>query len=339
MSLLGSLVGGLIGAGSQAQTDQTNYKIAMENLNYQRERNAIEDARYQDETSYNRAFAEDERNYQRAFAEDERAYNRALQQEIFNREDTALERQASSLSSMGINPLSQQMNGLGAGQALTPSSPGVEASAPGMSSRGGQALHNDMKFNNILSGISPVMSMMDTINGLKTGEYQRDLLKSQRDKQILDNQEKEMDNLIKAKKHGIKVDEDGNLSIQDFNHTVQDFEDVDYKDRNASSERNERENTFQAEYGTHDNSPKEEQVITALENQMENNNPIGRAIDPVLKTYNALKNPLGSAILGLVATADTVLKNKKESKKNEDKRPFWKNWFQTPEEMEKNYRR
>ena len=89
-------------------------KINDENLQYQRERNAIEDARYEEETAYNRAFAEDERAYNRAFAEEEQAYNRAfaederayqrdwsqnerdyqrsLQQKIFEREDTAIAR-------------------------------------------------------------------------------------------------------------------------------------------------------------------------------------------------------------------------------------------------------
>ena len=48
-----------------------------------KERNKIEDARYEDETAYNRAWAEDERNY-----------NRALQERLFEREDTAITRQA-----------------------------------------------------------------------------------------------------------------------------------------------------------------------------------------------------------------------------------------------------
>lgn len=339
MSAIGAFLGGLFGlAGTQIQNN-SNYDIARMNLDYQRERNAIEDERYENETAYNRAFAEDERDYQRKFAEDERAYNRALQQEIFNREDTALERQASSLSQMGINPLSQQMNGLGAGQALTPSIAPSGVSEPSFSSRGGQALHNDMRYENLLNGISPIMSMMDTINGLKTGEYQRDLLRSQRDRQDLENQEKIMDNLIKANQYGISFDSDGNISIKPFNHLKQDFEDVEYKDKSASADRNQRENVFQNEYSTHDNSSKEELILTALENQLENNNPLGRAVDPILKTYNAFKNPLGTGLLTLIGLGATKIKKYAESKKNDDKKPFWKNWFQTPSEMEENYRR
>ena len=40
-------------------------KINDQNLAFQRERNQIEDTRYQEETAYNRAFAEDERAYNR----------------------------------------------------------------------------------------------------------------------------------------------------------------------------------------------------------------------------------------------------------------------------------
>lgn len=165
-----------------------NAEIANENLNYQRERNEIEDARYDEETAYNRAFAENERDYQRAFAEEQRDYDRALQQKIFDREDTALERQASSLSKLGINPLSQNMSGLGAGQALQSSAP-VGATAPGLSARGGSPLNNQFKMQD--SGMLPILSSMlslaDTVNGIETGKYQRDALALQNDKMFLNN--------------------------------------------------------------------------------------------------------------------------------------------------------
>ena len=126
------------------KTNEVNKEIADENLQYQRERNAIEDARYEEETAYNRTFAEDERDYQRRFAEENRDYERALQQQIFEREDTAIERQAAQLSKLGINPLTQSLNGLGSGAVVSQSMPG--ASAPGASSaRGGSALHNDFQ--------------------------------------------------------------------------------------------------------------------------------------------------------------------------------------------------
>lgn len=228
------------------QTNEVNKEIAEENLEYQRERAAIEDERYEEETAYNREFAEnerdyqrefaederdyqreqdnyakefaeDERDYQRAFAEDERAYqrdfaenereyNRALQERLFEREDTALERQASSLSKLGINPLSQQMNGLGAGAIVGGTSPGSasagsaaapsrsgssagKSSAPGASGRGGQALHNDFKMQDmgVLQALAPLASLANSVNSVATGAAQRDLIAAQRDKQLLDN--------------------------------------------------------------------------------------------------------------------------------------------------------
>lgn len=154
------------------RTNDVNQDIASQNLAYQRERNEIDDARYLEERDYNRAFAEDER-----------AYNRALQERLFEREDTAQIRQAQQLSSMGINPLSQQLNGAGAGQVVG------SASAPVDSSRGGSALHNDFQMQDmgVMQALAPLASLANTINQVATGQGQRDLLRTQIDRQNLDN--------------------------------------------------------------------------------------------------------------------------------------------------------
>lgn len=169
------LFSSLINYQANDRTNKANKEIAEMNLEYQKERNKIEDARYEEETSFNRAWAQDDREYERA-----------LQQQIFDREDTALERQADSLSKMGINPLSQNMQGLGAGQAVTP------AVAPTSSTRGGTALNNDFKKQApqmAFDMIGPMLSLADTLNGVKTGQYQRDALALQNDKQFLENLE------------------------------------------------------------------------------------------------------------------------------------------------------
>lgn len=235
--------------GATGQLSQE--KINEENLQYQRERNAIEDARYDEETAYNRAFAENERTYQRgrdnladqryqeelgynrAFAEDERAYQRAfsaeeqaynrafaenerdyqrnwalnqrdyersLQQKIFEREDTAIARQADALRAQGINPLSQNMNGLGAGSLVSstsaprssysssssgsssaPSSPGFSggsmAPIPGLSNRGGKALQKAMITSQGINGLlGPILQTMNSIDNLRGSGLQRDIL-------------------------------------------------------------------------------------------------------------------------------------------------------------------
>lgn len=171
------------------EANDTNKAIADENLEYQRERNEIEDSRYEDETSYNRAFQEEERDYQRAFAEDERAYNRALQERLFAREDTAQLRQAEQLSQLGINPLSQQLNGAGAGQVVGSSGAGSPVGNPSASARGGQALHNDFRAipGGIEGALSALSGLANTVNGVATGQYQRDSLALENDRQYLEN--------------------------------------------------------------------------------------------------------------------------------------------------------
>ena len=145
----GAVAGAAITAGvasnNAKRANSTNKAIADQNLEYQKERNKIEDARYEEETAYNRAWATDERDYNRAWAEDEREYNRALQDEIFAREDTSYERTAQDMSNAGLNPLS--MSGAdGAGSVISSSTAPSAQSAPVPSARGGQALQNNFQY-------------------------------------------------------------------------------------------------------------------------------------------------------------------------------------------------
>lgn len=237
------------------QTNHVNREVATDNLNYQKERASIEDARYADETAYNRAFAEDQRDYERA-----------LQQQIFDREDTALERQASSLSSMGINPLSQQLNGLGAGQALSaspaPSASGRSAEVP-QDGFQAQTPKFDLNFGGMLDEVN-------AIDNLNTRGVQRDLLRQQKTAQELANQEKAIENLIKMDKYDISVDKDGNLILnRKFKNKEQDTAELEYRDKTSSVERNERENKHQIDFGTHDNSSTRSNDISDVARQAE----------------------------------------------------------------------
>lgn len=235
--------------GATGQLSQE--KINDENLQFQKERNEIEDARYEEETAYNRAWAENERDYQRgrdtladeryqdelnynrSFAEDERAYQRAfsaeeqsynrawaenerdyqrnwslnqrdyersLQERIFEREDTAIARQAEALRALGINPLSQSMNGLGAGSVVSsssapnsgysgtspasssaPASPsysgGSSTPAPALSGRQGKALQKAMITSQGINGLlAPILQTLNNIDNLRGAGTQRDIL-------------------------------------------------------------------------------------------------------------------------------------------------------------------
>lgn len=180
MGLLGSILGGFTDIFTSLTGQQTQRDINDQNINFQRERNQIEDARYQEETAYNRAFAEDERAYQRDWAQNERDYQRNLQQTIFDREDTAIARQAEALRAQGINPASQNMNGLGAGSVVSSSSPASQTSAPTLSGRGGQALQKAMITSQGINGLlTPILQTLNTIENLKGNGIQRDVLNAQ----------------------------------------------------------------------------------------------------------------------------------------------------------------
>lgn len=309
------------------KTNEVNREIAEANLQYQRERNAIEDARYEEETAYNRAFAEDERDYQRRFAEENRDYERALQQQIFEREDTAIERQASQLSKLGINPLSQNMSGLGSGAVVSQSMPG--SSAPGaMSSRGGTALHNDfqMQDSGLLGLASPLMSLINGFDNINTNGVQRDALAEQRDGQILENQAKAIDNLIKADKNDININDDGSVSLRrSFSNKEQDFNRVEFTDKNATSERNERENKFQKDYGVSDKTPSPIRIATEIEKRANEPNKFEeKRSGQVLDLYKkSLLDPLftvGKAIGSTAESAVGLFRNLINKKKNQSKK-------------------
>lgn len=196
MGFLSGIFSGISNMVTGLTGQQTQRDINDENLQYQRERNEIEDARYEEETAYNRAFAEDERDYNRAFAENERNYQREwasnerdyqrnLQQQIFEREDTAIARQAEALRAQGINPASQNMNGLGAGSVVSSSAPGSSSgpgsmSAPALSGRGGKALQKAMITSTGINGLlTPILQTLNTIDTIKSNGVQRDVLNAQ----------------------------------------------------------------------------------------------------------------------------------------------------------------
>ena len=316
--------------------NDVNQQIANQNLQYQKDRNAIEDARYNEETSYNRRFAEDERAYNRAFAENERAYNRAfaeeqrdynraLQQQIFEREDTAIERQAQSLSKLGINPLSQSMNGLGAGQVVSSSMPSSSSSPsssiPSASSRGGQALNNDFIMQDS-GNLSAILSLLNSIENINTNGIQRDLLREQKDYQRLQNEAQVIENNYLAEKRSAEIadlksstkSKEGNEKRSEEKHPY------DVENIKATAERNERENQFQKDWILTDKSSGKSHTIADIaqlflsssENQknMTKNSPINNITDALTNSATIIANSL----------AETFNASKEAFKKSRKKR-------------------
>ena len=330
MSLLfgsGSLIESLVNPPQwwdyfkNGRTNEVNQDIANQNLDYQRERNAIEDARY-----------EDERDYNRAFAEDERAYQRALQQQIFDREDTAIERQANQLSKLGINPLSQQMNGLDAGAPVSASS------APSDSARGGSALHNDfqMQDSGILSMISPIMSLANSMSNLNTEGLQRDSLREQNDYQRLLNQEKALQNKFLENK--LTQEEEARTEENRHKKSINPSEE---KSAQASAERNQRENVFQEKYGVTDNSSTVARIATDTTAQAE------RFMYGIGEASKQASDVSNSALKALANGAKQKIKDFSDSIKNawnNDKQRFsrFKNWYKahsySADELQKLYK-
>lgn len=318
------MLDGLFGMLGSLYSDTVNQGIADENMAYQRERNEIEDARYEEEKAYNRAFVEDERNYQRAFAEDERAYQRALQQQIFDREDTAIERQANQLSKIGINPLSQQMNGLDVGSPVSASAPGV-SSSPGSSARGGEALHNDFQMSElgILGSIEPIMSLVNSMSNLNTQGLQRDALREQNDYQRLLNQEKALQNRFLEKK--LTQEEEARTEDNRHKKVINPSEETNVQ---ATAERNQRENVFQEQYGVTDNSDRVTRIATDTTAQAER---FMYGLDRASKQAGDVST---SALKALAAGAKQKIQDFSDSIKNawnNDKKRFsrFSNWYKS----------
>ena len=314
--------------------NDANLQIANQNLQYEKERNAIEDARYKEETAYNRAFAEDERAYNRRFAEEEREYNRALQQQIFEREDTAIERQAQSLSKLGINPLSQSMNGLGAGQAISTSSPSPSFS-PSMSSRGGQALHNDFIMQDS-GNLSAILSLLNSVENINTNGIQRDLLREQKDFQRLQNEAQSIENNYLAEKRAAEIadlrsstkSKEGNEKRSEEKHPYE------VEDIKATAERNERENKFQKDWNLTDNTNNKARsgadiaqlfsTTTEKQKNMTENSP-----------FNSIKDTLSNSAKIIADSLAEIFNSSKEDFKKFRKKS--RKWIYSPSEFEKAY--
>lgn len=145
------------------QTNKTNREIAEQNLQFQREN---------------------------------LDYQKELQQQIFEREDTAYQRTKQDMINAGLNPLSMQStNGSGEAIATTPLNNNFQAQMPAPMQKENTL---DSPLQHILNILGTSTSVAGAISNISQMGLRRDLLQSQIDSQNIDN-------LIKAKSHGVDL--------------------------------------------------------------------------------------------------------------------------------------
>lgn len=126
----------------------------------------------------NKGIAEQNLGFQRENLE----YQKALQQEIFNREDTAYQRTKADMLAAGLNPLSMQStNGAGEAIATSPLNNNFQAqqSAP-MQAPTYQKAQTMMSPIQALSSFSSILgTVVNSVESIKTGTLNRDNIRQQ----------------------------------------------------------------------------------------------------------------------------------------------------------------
>lgn len=132
MGLASSLINGAMNLGSTIITNQANEKVAKQNLDFQKE------------------------NLE---------YQKDLQQQIFEREDTAYQRKVSDLIAAGINPaVAATGSGSAAGSVVST-----------------QALHNDMKYQAPQFNLGSAIDTLKSLKQIASIEEQIKVAKEQAD--------------------------------------------------------------------------------------------------------------------------------------------------------------
>ena len=311
--MIGSIESSNINKEAQDETNRQNYAQWFQEMQYKKNRDKIADERYAEELAYNRDFAEENRDYNRAFAQEEQAYQRQLQQQIFEREDTALERQASQLSELGINPASQQLNGLGAGSVVSQSQAPQNVSAPVQPNHSVSDIPPQFRaqaFTNFaLQGLEPSLEFLNQLNGVKTNNIQRDLIRQEVNKQKLENIASALRNAQYAREYGLQLNDDGTVTYldTDYNNSVafkkEEYKQTKSKTRSADAQAriDEEEAYFREHYGSHnkfsDPMSTAEKTATRMKNTLENEIDNGSDDDSLSTTFEDRVNQVGDDML------------------------------------------
>lgn len=167
-SILGSgaipaVIGGLFGSRDTDKTNQANKDIAS------------------DVNSSNEAIAQQNLEFQRENLE----YQKALQQQIFEREDTAYERTVADMRNAGLSPLSMQSTN-GAGEVIATNALNNDFRAQGYTAQ--KANTGEMVASALGAGLSQLSEQI----------FQRDNLRAQAEKTSAEAESIKIENLYKS---------------------------------------------------------------------------------------------------------------------------------------------
>lgn len=186
VSALGSLGVGAYNAYQQNKTNKANNKLAKQTMQLNQENNAIN----RESLEWNKAVS------QRDFD-----YNRQLQERIFQREDSAVQRQVADNRSAGLSPIAG-IAGASAGQALEANTSQLGQLNQNMSAPQMSANQLNMDFSSLSDLGKQIQQYEYNKDALKLRQQQLELEKSSNEANLKDMEQKiqgtKLDNQLKS---------------------------------------------------------------------------------------------------------------------------------------------
>lgn len=216
-NFLGNLTGGLFNYFGSLQNTKAQREANRENVASQREINAanLEHANYWNQKNYDLASeAHQVQLAQQNWANEQyiesRDYDRAMQQQIFNREDTAIQRAVQDATSAGFSPLAALGMPANAGQIISSSSaPGSMVSNNQTSVQGaGQIAPHVQAVTGLGDGLSSIGAMIATMaDGMSNREHQRQMQSADFAQRLLEMDKTHFaDKVLKNMEHSFDLD-------------------------------------------------------------------------------------------------------------------------------------